>query len=187
MFRHISLKRAVLGFIISLQERTVVPQPQKVNCSHKQKQPLQWGFDLVFIQSYSGYDHTTAMILIYKTAHCFLFINTERDWGGKIQSKITAKFCLIDSCGLNINVWLFLHQTFLVDFFLHCAGYLFCDWHLLCLHQIFHRGQSVEMALLILLILTSLCIVGREALSISDCGVYARRPGEMLVNSTLWF
>ncbi|KAM4567016.1 zona pellucida-like domain-containing protein 1 [Odontesthes bonariensis] len=32
------------------------------------------------------------------------------------------------------------------------------------------------MALLILLILTSLCIVGREALNISDCGVYARRP-----------
>ncbi|XP_028275892.1 zona pellucida-like domain-containing protein 1 [Parambassis ranga] len=32
------------------------------------------------------------------------------------------------------------------------------------------------MALFILLILTSLCIAGREALSISDCGAYARRP-----------
>ncbi|XP_069390340.1 zona pellucida-like domain-containing protein 1 [Paralichthys olivaceus] len=32
------------------------------------------------------------------------------------------------------------------------------------------------MALFSLLILTSLCIVGREALSLSDCGVYARRP-----------
>ncbi|XP_018555892.1 zona pellucida-like domain-containing protein 1 [Lates calcarifer] len=32
------------------------------------------------------------------------------------------------------------------------------------------------MALLSFLILTSVCIVGREALSISDCGVYARRP-----------
>ncbi|XP_029963565.1 zona pellucida-like domain-containing protein 1 [Salarias fasciatus] len=32
------------------------------------------------------------------------------------------------------------------------------------------------MALFVLLILTSLCIAGREALSISDCGAYARRP-----------
>ncbi|XP_070762101.1 zona pellucida-like domain-containing protein 1 [Enoplosus armatus] len=32
------------------------------------------------------------------------------------------------------------------------------------------------MALFSFLILTSLCIVGREALSVSDCGAYARRP-----------
>ncbi|XP_054650829.1 zona pellucida-like domain-containing protein 1 [Dunckerocampus dactyliophorus] len=39
-----------------------------------------------------------------------------------------------------------------------------------------HRGQSWEMALISILILTSLCIAGREALSLSDCGAYARRP-----------
>ncbi|XP_041850948.1 zona pellucida-like domain-containing protein 1 [Melanotaenia boesemani] len=32
------------------------------------------------------------------------------------------------------------------------------------------------MALFILFILTSLCIAGREALNLSDCGAYARRP-----------
>ncbi|KAG7243180.1 hypothetical protein INR49_016555 [Caranx melampygus] len=41
---------------------------------------------------------------------------------------------------------------------------------------LFHRGQSGEMALFSFLILTSLCIAGREALSLSDCGVFARRP-----------
>eukprot|EP00066_Takifugu_rubripes_P017550 XP_011606816.1 PREDICTED: zona pellucida-like domain-containing protein 1 [Takifugu rubripes] len=41
-----------------------------------------------------------------------------------------------------------------------------------------HTEQSSEMALLCLLILTAVWIVGREALSISDCGAYARRPGK---------
>lgn len=37
------------------------------------------------------------------------------------------------------------------------------------------------MALFSFLILTSLCIAGREALNLSDCGAYARRPGETAV------
>ncbi|KAM3616510.1 uncharacterized protein V6R79_019150 [Siganus canaliculatus] len=45
---------------------------------------------------------------------------------------------------------------------------------------LFHRGQSSEMALFSFLILTSLCIAGREALTLSDCGAYARRPGFFL-------
>lgn len=49
----------------------------------------------------------------------------------------------------------------------------------------FHRGQSGEMALFSFLILTSLCIAGREALSLSDCGVFARRPGKMPVTLNL--
>ncbi|KAI9538790.1 hypothetical protein NQZ68_012445 [Dissostichus eleginoides] len=37
-------------------------------------------------------------------------------------------------------------------------------------------GPSREMAIFSFLILTSLCIAGREAFSISECGAYARRP-----------
>lgn len=53
--------------------------------------------------------------------------------------------------------------------------------------QLFHRGQSSEMALSSFLILTSLCIAGREALSLSDCGAYARRPGKMALTFKLTF
>lgn len=74
------------------------------------------------------------------------------------------------------------------DFFcynLH-SGFIFI-WQALelisvCFPQFFHRGQSSEMAFSGFLILTSLCIVGREALSISDCGEFARRPGENILN-----
>lgn len=51
-----------------------------------------------------------------------------------------------------------------------------------CMPQLFHRGQSSEMALSSFLILTSLCIAGREALTLSDCGAYARRPGKMALS-----
>lgn len=43
------------------------------------------------------------------------------------------------------------------------------------------------MALFNFLILTSLCIAGREALTQSDCGTYARRPGKIAVTFKLTF
>ncbi|KAI4815727.1 hypothetical protein KUCAC02_005862 [Chaenocephalus aceratus] len=46
-------------------------------------------------------------------------------------------------------------------------------------------GPSREMAIIIFLILTSLCIADREAFSISECGANARRPGKMSHQSTL--
>lgn len=49
-----------------------------------------------------------------------------------------------------------------------------------CLLQLLHSGQIREMALFGFLILTSLCIAGREALSLSECGTDARRPGEVI-------
>lgn len=53
------------------------------------------------------------------------------------------------------------------------------------LPQLFHRGQSGEMALFSFLILTLLCIVGREALRISDCEAFARRPGKTIMTFNL--
>lgn len=51
LFRDVTLKGAVLSFIICLKERTAVPQPQKANCSRTPKEPHQSGTDPVSTQS----------------------------------------------------------------------------------------------------------------------------------------
>lgn len=65
------------------------------------------------------------------------------------------------------------------DFFF-CFPDSLCLILCLCLLQLLHSGQIREMALFGFLILTSLCIAGREALSLSECGADARRPGEVI-------
>lgn len=66
----------------------------------------------------------------------------------------------------------------MVRFFFFCFHDSLCLMYISFLLQLLHSGQIREMALFGFLILTSLWIAGREALTLSDCGADARRPGE---------
>lgn len=160
-----------MGFIICLQETTTAPQPQKRNCSHKLV-PHQSVIDPVSIQSPNSVGSTQHMLIYIKQPTALLSQTTEEtevrqqrqfpDGQSSIKKKKiqTGKFSFLKSP----------HWILLAIY----PGTVICFFP----PQLLHRGQSGEMALFCFLILTSLCIAGREALSISDCGQYARRPGE---------
>lgn len=102
--------------------------------------------------------------------------NQQRDRGGKVP----------DSCATSIkeSYWPHwsLHLFHLTRWIYICALHWICKTFSfltdICLFALaFLRGQSCEMALFILLILTCLSTVGQTALTFSDCGSNFRRPG----------
>lgn len=85
LFKYVTLKEAVLGFIICLQERTTASQPQKVNCfMQTEAAPPKWHWPCFHPIPKQCCDRATLMFTIYR-AHCSLILNQQRDWGGKIQ------------------------------------------------------------------------------------------------------
>lgn len=84
LFRHETLKGTVFGFIICLQERTTVPQPQKNELFTQTETAPQSDIDPISIQSRNSEDdHIAVTFTIYKTARCSLILKQQSDRGGK--------------------------------------------------------------------------------------------------------